>query len=95
MLASPALDGELVFDLQPESVLVVHSAQDEIVKFSHAEQNFAAANIPLVPGIPLPPQLSAVKKPLVVGLVAGAAVLTRRATLVLLAVVLPEIMVSV
>jgi regulator of PEP synthase PpsR (kinase-PPPase family) len=66
-------DGQLPADMETADVILVGISRTSKTPTSIylANRGIKTANIPLVPGIALPPQLSSVKKPLVVGLVAS------------------------
>ncbi len=66
-------DGQLPQDLESADVVLVGVSRTSKTPTSIylANRGIKTANIPLVPAIPLPPQLETVKNPLVVGLVAS------------------------
>jgi regulator of PEP synthase PpsR (kinase-PPPase family) len=65
-------DGQHVDDLENADVVLVGVSRTSKTPTSIylANRGVRTANIPLVPGIPIPPQLETLKKPLVVGLFA-------------------------
>jgi regulator of PEP synthase PpsR (kinase-PPPase family) len=65
-------DGQLPHDLNDADVVLVGVSRTSKTPTSIylANRGVKTANIPLVPNVPVPPALEAVKKPLVVGLVA-------------------------
>ena len=65
-------DGHLPGDLEEADVLLVGISRTSKTPTSIylANRGLKTANVPLIPGVPPPPQLEKVKKPLVVGLVA-------------------------
>jgi regulator of PEP synthase PpsR (kinase-PPPase family) len=67
-------DGQLAGSLEDADVVLVGISRTSKTPTSIylANRGVKTANIPIVPGIPLPPQLEHVKKPLVVGLIASA-----------------------
>jgi regulator of PEP synthase PpsR (kinase-PPPase family) len=66
-------DGQLAGALEDADVVLVGISRTSKTPTSIylANRGVKTANIPIVPGIPLPPQLETVKKPLVVGLIAS------------------------
>jgi [pyruvate, water dikinase]-phosphate phosphotransferase / [pyruvate, water dikinase] kinase len=66
-------DGQLPDDLEEADVLLVGVSRTSKTPTSIylANRGLKTANVPLVPGMPLPSKLEAVMKPLVVGLVAS------------------------
>jgi [pyruvate, water dikinase]-phosphate phosphotransferase / [pyruvate, water dikinase] kinase len=66
-------DGQLPDDLEEADVLLVGVSRTSKTPTSIylANRGVKTANVPLIPGVPLPPRLESVKKPLVVGLVAS------------------------
>jgi regulator of PEP synthase PpsR (kinase-PPPase family) len=66
-------DGQLAGALEEADVVLVGISRTSKTPTSIylANRGVKTANIPIVPGIPLPPQLEALKKPLVVGLIAS------------------------
>ena len=66
-------DGQLPNDLESADVIIVGSSRTSKTPTSIylANRGIKTANVPLVPGIPLPPDLERVRRPLVVGLVAS------------------------
>jgi len=66
-------DGQMADDLEDADVVLVGVSRTSKTPTSIylANRGIKAANIPLVPGIPLPPSLQNAKKPLIVGLVAS------------------------
>ncbi len=66
-------DGQMAWDLDTADVVIVGVSRTSKTPTSMylANRGYKVANIPLVPGAPLPPALETVKKPLVVGLVAS------------------------
>ena len=66
-------DGQLPGDLEEADVLLVGVSRTSKTPTSIylANRGLKTANVPLVPGMPLPPKLEFVTKPLVVGLVAS------------------------
>lgn len=66
-------DGQMAWDLDTADVVIVGVSRTSKTPTSMylANRGYKVANIPLVPGAPLPPTLETVKKPLVVGLVAS------------------------
>ena len=66
-------DGQMPEDLDAADVVLIGISRTSKTPTSIylANRGIKAANIPVVPGIPLPPQLEEVKTPLVVGLVAS------------------------
>jgi regulator of PEP synthase PpsR (kinase-PPPase family) len=66
-------DGQLPDDLEEADVLLVGVSRTSKTPTSIylANRGVKTANVPLIPGVPLPPRLEAVTKPLVVGLVAS------------------------
>ena len=67
-------DGQHVDDLDAADIILVGVSRSSKTPTSIylANRGIKTANIPLVPGIPHPPQLEAVAHPLIVGLVASA-----------------------
>jgi regulator of PEP synthase PpsR (kinase-PPPase family) len=67
-------DGQLAGSLEEADVVLVGISRTSKTPTSIylANRGVKTANMPIVPGIPLPPQLAAVKHPLVVGLTATA-----------------------
>lgn len=67
-------DGQLGGHLESADVVLLGVSRTSKTPTSVylANRGIKAANFPLVPGVPLPPQIDALKKPLVVGLVASA-----------------------
>jgi regulator of PEP synthase PpsR (kinase-PPPase family) len=66
-------DGQLAGALEEADVVLVGISRTSKTPTSIylANRGVKTANIPIVPGIPLPPQLEALRKPLVVGLIAS------------------------
>jgi regulator of PEP synthase PpsR (kinase-PPPase family) len=66
-------DGQLPDDLEEADVLLVGVSRTSKTPTSIylANRGVKTANVPLIPGVPLPPRLESVRKPLVVGLVAS------------------------
>jgi regulator of PEP synthase PpsR (kinase-PPPase family) len=66
-------DGQLTDDLGSADVVLVGVSRTSKTPTSIylANRGVRTANIPLVPGVPLPPQLDDLRKPLIVGLVAA------------------------
>jgi regulator of PEP synthase PpsR (kinase-PPPase family) len=66
-------DGQMPTDLESADVVLVGVSRTSKTPTSIylANRGIKTANIPLVPSIPLPPQLETVRNPLVVGLVAS------------------------
>jgi regulator of PEP synthase PpsR (kinase-PPPase family) len=66
-------DGQLAGSLEEADVVLVGISRTSKTPTSIylANRGVKTANIPIVPGIPLPPQLETVRKPLVVGLIAS------------------------
>jgi hypothetical protein len=66
-------DGQMPEDLDDADVVVIGISRTSKTPTSIylANRGIKTANIPVVPGIPLPPQLEEVRNPLVVGLVAS------------------------
>lgn len=66
-------DGQLLDDLDSADIVLVGISRTSKTPTSIylANRGVRTANIPLVPEIPLPPQLDTLKKPLIVGLVAA------------------------
>ncbi|MDJ1158717.1 pyruvate, water dikinase regulatory protein [Chelatococcus sp. SYSU_G07232] len=66
-------DGQMAEDIEQADVVLVGVSRTSKTPTSIylANRGIKTANIPLVPGLPLPPQLDEVRKPLVVGLVAS------------------------
>jgi [pyruvate, water dikinase]-phosphate phosphotransferase / [pyruvate, water dikinase] kinase len=66
-------DGQLAGSLEEADVVLVGISRTSKTPTSIylANRGIKTANIPIVPGIPLPPQLESLKKPLVVGLIAS------------------------
>jgi [pyruvate, water dikinase]-phosphate phosphotransferase / [pyruvate, water dikinase] kinase len=66
-------DGQLAGSLEEADVVLVGISRTSKTPTSIylANRGVKTANIPIVPGIPLPAQLETVKKPLVVGLIAS------------------------
>jgi regulator of PEP synthase PpsR (kinase-PPPase family) len=67
-------DGQLGGDLENADVILVGISRTSKTPTSIylANRGIRTANVPLVPNVPLPPELDRLKKPLVVGLVASA-----------------------
>ena len=67
-------DGQHVDDLDAADIILVGVSRSSKTPTSIylANRGIKTANVPLVPGIPHPPQLEAVTHPLVIGLVASA-----------------------
>jgi [pyruvate, water dikinase]-phosphate phosphotransferase / [pyruvate, water dikinase] kinase len=67
-------DGQISEDLEAADIVLVGISRTSKTPtcIYLANRGIKAANVPLVPDIPLPPQLLELKKPLVVGLVASA-----------------------
>lgn len=65
-------DGQLTEDLEAADIVLVGISRTSKTPTSIylANRGIKTANVPLVPGIPLPPDLSNLKNPLVVGLIA-------------------------
>ncbi len=66
-------DGQLPADLETADVILLGISRTSKTPTSIylANRGIRTANIPLVPGIPLPPEIEGVRKPLVVGLIAS------------------------
>ncbi|MCA8888031.1 MAG: kinase/pyrophosphorylase [Parvularculaceae bacterium] len=66
-------DGQMTWDLEPADVVLVGVSRTSKTPTCMylANRGVKAANIPMVPGHDLPPQLFTLKKPLIVGLVAS------------------------
>ncbi len=66
-------DGQMVWDLEPADVVVVGVSRTSKTPTCMylANRGVKAANIPLVPTAPPPPELFTLRKPMVVGLVAS------------------------
>jgi regulator of PEP synthase PpsR (kinase-PPPase family) len=66
-------DGQLPDDLEEADVLLVGVSRTSKTPTSIylANRGLKTANVPLIPGMPVPPKLETVTKPLVVGLVAS------------------------
>lgn len=66
-------DGQLIDDLESADIVLVGISRTSKTPTSIylANRGVKTANIPIVPEVPLPPQLENLKKPLVVGLVAA------------------------
>jgi [pyruvate, water dikinase]-phosphate phosphotransferase / [pyruvate, water dikinase] kinase len=66
-------DGQLPDDLEEADVLLLGVSRTSKTPTSIylANRGVKTANVPLIPGVPLPPRLETVKRPLVVGLVAS------------------------
>jgi [pyruvate, water dikinase]-phosphate phosphotransferase / [pyruvate, water dikinase] kinase len=67
-------DGQQGKDLDSADIILVGISRTSKTPTSIylANRGYKTANVPLVPTIPLPPQLNEVRKPLIVGLVASA-----------------------
>lgn len=67
-------DGQLTGSLEEADVVLLGISRTSKTPTSIylANRGVKTANIPIVPGLPLPPQLEALEKPLVVGLIASA-----------------------
>ncbi|MEP4033473.1 pyruvate, water dikinase regulatory protein [Roseibium polysiphoniae] len=67
-------DGQIWEDLEAADIVLVGISRTSKTPtcIYLANRGIKAANVPLVPDIPLPPQLLELKKPLVVGLIASA-----------------------
>ncbi len=67
-------DGQLGGDLESADIVLVGISRTSKTPTSVylANRGIKTANIPLVPNVPLPPELERLKKPLIVGLVASA-----------------------
>ncbi len=67
-------DGQIPGDLNAADVVLIGVSRTSKTPtcIYLANRGIKAANIPMVPGIPLPPQLDEIRHPLVVGLVASA-----------------------
>jgi regulator of PEP synthase PpsR (kinase-PPPase family) len=67
-------DGQNTEDLEKAEVVVIGISRTSKTPTSIylAQRGIRTANIPIVPGTPVPPQLFLAKKPLVVGLIASA-----------------------
>lgn len=67
-------DGQLGGDLENADVILVGISRTSKTPTSIylANRGIKTANVPLVPNVPLPPELERLKKPLIVGLVASA-----------------------
>ena len=67
-------DGQMGGDLDNADVILVGISRTSKTPTSIylANRGIKTANIPLVPNIPLPPELESAKKPLIVGLIASA-----------------------
>ncbi len=66
-------DGQLPADLETADVILLGISRTSKTPTSIylANRGIRTANVPLVPGIPLPPEVERVRKPLVVGLIAS------------------------
>jgi [pyruvate, water dikinase]-phosphate phosphotransferase / [pyruvate, water dikinase] kinase len=66
-------DGQTMGDLEDADVILLGISRTSKTPTSIylANRGIKTANIPLVPGIPLPPQVETARKPLVVGLIAS------------------------
>ena len=66
-------DGQLAGSLEDADVVLIGISRTSKTPTSVylANRGVKTANIPIVPGIPLPPQLESLEKPLVVGLIAS------------------------
>ena len=66
-------DGQISGQLDEADVILVGISRTSKTPTSIylANRGIKTANIPIVPGIPIPPELDRVKKPLIVGLVAS------------------------
>ncbi len=66
-------DGQLTEDLEEADIVLVGVSRTSKTPTSIylANRGYKTANVPLVPGVPPPPELSLLKKPLVVGLIAS------------------------
>ena len=66
-------DGQMVWDLEPADVVVIGVSRTSKTPTCMylANRGVKAANIPLVPATPPPPELFALRKPMVVGLIAS------------------------
>lgn len=66
-------DGQLASSLEEADIVLVGISRTSKTPTSIylANRGIKTANIPVVPGIPLPPELETVQKPLVVGLIAS------------------------
>lgn len=66
-------DGQLTEDLEDADVVLVGISRTSKTPTSIylANRGIKTANVPLVPGVPLPPNLGTLRKPLVVGLIAS------------------------
>ncbi len=66
-------DGQLTEDIDTADVILVGVSRTSKTPTSIylANRGVRTANIPIVPGVPLPPQLETLRKPLIVGLVAA------------------------
>ena len=66
-------DGQMLWDLEPADVILVGVSRTSKTPTCMylANRGVKAANVPLVPGRPPPPELLTVRKPMVVGLVAS------------------------
>jgi [pyruvate, water dikinase]-phosphate phosphotransferase / [pyruvate, water dikinase] kinase len=66
-------DGQLPTDIEEADVVLVGVSRTSKTPTSIylANRGLKTANVPLIPGVPLPPRLERVTKPLVVGLVAS------------------------
>jgi [pyruvate, water dikinase]-phosphate phosphotransferase / [pyruvate, water dikinase] kinase len=67
-------DGQNAADLEKSDVIILGVSRTSKTPTSIylAQRGIRAANIPIVPGIPLPPNLTTLTKPLIVALVASA-----------------------
>jgi regulator of PEP synthase PpsR (kinase-PPPase family) len=67
-------DGQLGGDLESADIILVGISRTSKTPTSIylANRGIKTANIPLVPNVPLPPEIEHLKKPLIVGLVASA-----------------------
>ncbi len=67
-------DGQLGVDLESADIILVGISRTSKTPTSIylANRGIKTANIPLVPNVPLPPELDRIRKPLIVGLVASA-----------------------
>jgi len=65
-------DGQMAYDLEPADVVIVGVSRTSKTPTSMylANRGVKVANLPLVPGVDLPPAVFELKKPLIVGLIA-------------------------
>ena len=67
-------DGQNTIDVEKADVVLIGVSRTSKTPTSIylANRGIKAANVPVVPAIPLPPELLAAEKPLIVGLIASA-----------------------